>query len=123
MNAGKIFGVIIMALCGFGCGALFYGMGVYAEKMKKPMHFWSGSTVDPRTISNVPAYNRENGRMWKKFSISFWMCGMLAIGSVWADWCSAAYTVLIFAGSVVGGIWLVLRYQKICKKYAVTKVN
>lgn len=123
MNPGKIFGVIIMALCGFGCGALFFGMGVYAGKLKKPMHFWSGSSVDPKTISNVPAYNRANGKMWKQFSVPFWMCGVLAIGSFWADWCSAAYTILIFAGSIVGGIWLVLRYQKICKTYAVTKAN
>ena len=123
MNAGKIIGVIIMALCGFGCGALFFGMGVYASKLKKPMHFWSGSAVDPKTISNVAAYNRENGKMWKQFSVPFWMSGVLAIGSIWAGWCSAAYTILIFAGSIVGGIWLVLRYNKIRKKYAVTKAN
>ena len=123
MNAGKILGVIVMALCGFGCGALFYGIGVHASRLKKPMHFYSGTTVDPKTISNVPAYNRENGKMWKQFSVAYWMCGVLSIGSIWADWCSAAYTVLIFAGSVVGGIWLVLRYQQIRKKYAVTKAN
>ena len=71
----------------------------------------------------MPAYNRANGKMWKQFSVPFWMCGVLAIGSLWADWCSLAYTILIFAGSVIGGIWLVLRYQKICKQYAVTKAN
>ena len=32
MDGAKIFGVIIMALCGFGCGALFFGMGVWAAK-------------------------------------------------------------------------------------------
>ena len=121
MDGAKIFGVIIMALCGFGCGALFFGMGVWAAKSKKPMHFWSGSTVDPKTITNVPAYNRANARMWKKFSVPFWMCGVLAIASVWAEWCTAAYTILIFAGSIGGGIWLVLRYQKISKTYAVRK--
>ena len=123
MDAGKIFGVIIMALCGFGCGALFFGMGVYAAKLKKPMHFWSGSSVDPKTISNVPAYNRANGRMWKQFSVPFWMCGVLSIGSLWADWCAVGYTILIFAGSVVGGIWLVLRHNQISKKYAVKDQN
>ena len=123
MNAGKIFGVIVMALCGFGCGALFFGMGVYAGKLKKPMHFWSGSAVDPKTISNVPAYNRANGKMWKQFSVPFWMCGVLAIGSLWADWCAVGYTILIFLGSIAGGVWLVLRYNKIRKKYAVTKAN
>ena len=117
MNAGKIFGVIVMALCGFGCGALFFGMGVYAAKLKKPMHFWSGSAVDPKTISNVPAYNRANGKMWKQFSVPFWMCGVLAIASLWAQWCAVAYTILIFAGSIGGAVWLLLRYQQILKKY------
>ena len=123
MNAGKILGAIVMILCVFGCGALFFGIGVWAAKRKDPMHFYSGTTVDPRTISNVPAYNRENGRMWKQFSVPFWMCGVLAIGSLWADWCTLAYTILIFAGSVIGGVWLVARYNRICKKYAASKAN
>ena len=123
MNAGKILGAIVMALCGFGCGALFFGIGVWATKRKDPMHFYSGSTVDPKTISNVPAYNRANGKMWKQFSVPFWMCGVLAIGSLWADWCAVGYTILIFLGSIAGGVWLVLRYNKIRKKYAVTKPN
>ena len=121
MNGAKIFGVIVMALCGFGCGALFFGIGVWAAKQKKPMHFWSGSTVDPGIITNIPAYNRENSRMWKQFSVPFWMCGVLAIASLWADWCAAAYTILIFAGSIGGGIWLVLRYQRIAGKYDARK--
>ena len=123
MEGSKIFGAIVMFLCGFGCGALFFGMGVYASRLKKPMHFYSGTTVDPKTISNVPAYNRANGRMWKQFSVPFWMCGILSIGSLWADWCAVAYTILIFAGSIGGGIWLALRYNQIRKKYAVTNAN
>ena len=119
MDGAKILGVIVMALCGFGCGALFFGIGVWAAGSKKPMHFWSGSTVDPRSISNLPAYNRANARMWKQFSVPFWMCGVLAIASIWAQWCAAAYTILIFAGSIGGGIWLVLRYQKISRQFTV----
>ena len=115
--------MIIFLVTIWGCAALFTGIGVYSLRKKTPMHFWSGSAVDPKTISNVPAYNRANGKMWKQFSVPFWMCGVLAIGSLWADWCSLAYTILIFAGSVIGGIWLVGRYNRICKKYAVTKAN
>ena len=123
MEAGKILGAIVMAICGFGCGALFFGIGVWATKRKDPMHFYSGTTVDPKTISNVPAYNRANGKMWKQFSVPFWMCGVLAIGSLWADWCAVGYTILIFVGSIAGGVGLVLRYNKIRKKYAVAKAN
>ena len=117
MNGENIFGVIIMALCGFGCGALFFGIGVRAGRSKKPMHFFAGSQVDPGTITNVAAYNRENARMWRQFSVPFWMCGVLAIASLWAQWCAVAYTILIFAGSIGGAVWLLLRYQQILKKY------
>ena len=116
-------GKIIWWIVSFGCAILFYSIGVYAAKLKKPMHFWSGSAVDPKTISNVPAYNRANGRMWKQFSVPFWMCGILSIGSLWADWCAVAYTILIFAGSIGGGIWLALRYNQIRKKYAAVNAN
>ena len=79
--------------------------------------------VDSKTISNVRAYNRANSLMWKQYSISFWMCGVLSIASIWARWCAAAYTILIFAGSIGGGIWLVLRYQQISRKYTVKTQN
>ena len=117
MDGADIFGVIVMALCGFGCGALFFGMGVWAARSKKPMHFWAGSQVDAGTITNVAAYNRENARMWKQYSVPFWMCGVLSIASIWARWCAAAYTILIFAGSIGGAIWLAVRYQQISRKY------
>ena len=116
---GNIIWLIIM----IPVSLLFTGIGIYALKSKKPMHFWSGSKVDPKTISNVRAYNRANSLMWKQYSISFWMCGVLSIASIWARWCAAAYTILIFAGSIGGGIWLVLRYQQISRKYTVKTQN
>ena len=87
------------------------------------MWFWSGSEVKAWQLTDVAAYNRANGKMWKQFSVPFWMCGVLAIGSLWADWCAVGYTILIFVGSIAGGVGLVLRYNKIRKKYAVAKAN
>ena len=41
--------------------ALLTGIGIYAWKRKKPMWFWSGSTVRESEITDIPAYNRANG--------------------------------------------------------------
>ena len=57
-------GAIIWCVCVLGCAVLFCGIGVYAERSEKPMHFWSGSEVKPEEISDIPSYNRENARMW-----------------------------------------------------------
>jgi len=54
-------GKIIMWIVTFGCAILFFSIGVYAMKLKKPMWFWSGSEVNPLEISNIKKYNRENG--------------------------------------------------------------
>ena len=42
--------------------AFFTGLGIYAWRRKKPMWFWSGSTVSEEEISDIPAYNRANGK-------------------------------------------------------------
>ena len=117
MTGEDVFGVVIMTLCSWGCAALFFGIGVVAVKQKKPMHFWAGIPMDPKTISDIPAYNRANGRMWKQYSIPFWLSGGCAIGSIWRPWLFVACTVLLVVGSIVGAIWLILRYQKICKQF------
>ena len=57
---GNIIWLIIMV----PVSMLFTGLGVYAWKRKKPMWFWSGSTVSENEISDVRAYNRANGIMW-----------------------------------------------------------
>ena len=53
----KIVWLVIMILV----SALFTGIGIYAWKRKKPMWFWSGSTVRESEITDIPAYNRANG--------------------------------------------------------------
>ena len=57
-------GKIIMWIVCFGCGALFVGIGVFAWRRKEPMWFYSGTEVDPASITDVPAYNRANAVMW-----------------------------------------------------------
>lgn len=117
MTGEQIFGVIIMTLCSFGSGALFYGIGIWAQKRKDPMHFWSGTEVEPGTISDIPAYNRENARMWKLYSVPFWLAGLASIGSIFEERVGMLSLVFLVLGSTAGIGWLVMNYNKICKRY------
>ena len=95
--------------------AFFTGLGIFAWKRKKPMWFWSGSTVEDWEITDIPAYNRANGIMWLCYSAVFWVSAFLGILNL-----SIAGPVL--AVGCLGGIpVLVIAYSKICKKYKITK--
>ena len=83
------------------------------------MHFWAGSEVDPRTVSDIPAYNRENGRMWKQYSLSFWLAGILGIVGMWYSWCNIAALIVLCLACTVGFWWLVKSYRRIRKRYLV----
>ena len=104
-------GAVIWYVTMFACAALFFFIGAYAIKREKPMWFWSGSEVDAAMITDVKAYNRENGRMWMLYSLWFW-----AAGFAWA-WGAAVATVILVLGCTVGIRILISTYLKIEKKY------
>ena len=105
-----LFAILIIPL-----GVLFAGLGLYAMKRKKPMWFWSGSTVRPEEITDIPAYNRANGWMWITFSAVFWIAAVLSLLRI-----SAAGTVLV-AGCILGIPVLILTYNRIYNRYAAKK--
>ena len=117
MEGAQIFGVIMMCFGGFGCGALYFWIGHWAESRKDPMHFYTGTTVDPKTITDVPAYNRENAKMWKQFSVPFWLCGLCAFGSIWLESLMTVSIIMIVLACTVGIGWLVWKYNRILKTY------
>ena len=95
------------------CSAVFTAIGVYAWHRKKPMWFWSGSTVEESEIADIPAYNCANGWMWIIFSLPLWLSALLGL---WSD--VAALSLL--TGSVVIGLpLLVAAYRRIYEKYKV----
>ena len=106
-------GMIIWCITIFGCAILFYGMGVYAQKREKPMHFWSGTTVDASKITDVKAYNKENARMWKIYSLWYFASGIIYFWSV-----GIAIALLVLACTVGMGV-LVSTFTKIEKKYKI----
>ena len=107
-------GSIIWYVTILGCAALFCGIGIYALRAEKAMWFWSGSTVDPSTITDVKAYNAENGRMWLLYSLWYWVAGIAWI------WSEAVALIALFLGCSVGIVVLVRSYLRIEKKYKKT---
>lgn len=94
-----------------GCAALFLGLGIYACRLKKPMWFWSGTAVDPATITDIPAYNRANGRMWMTYSLWYWgSCLAYAFSPI-------AAVVLLMVGGTLGTILLMRAYHRIENRY------
>ena len=106
-------GIIIWCITVFGCAFLFLGIGIYAEKREKPMWFWSGTTVDEKKITDVKAYNKENGRMWKIYSLWYFASGIIYFWSV-----GISVAILVASCTIGMGI-LVATYNKIEKKYKV----
>ena len=93
------------------CSLLFTGIGIYAWWRTKPMWFWSGSSVREEEISNVKAYNRENGIMWICYSAVFWISTIMGIRSV-------SIAGIVLAVGCLGGLpLLVIAYNRIYRKY------
>ena len=92
-------------------GILFSGLGIYAWNRKKPMWFWSGSTVQERELTDVKAYNRANGIMWIVFSLLFWFCAFAGFFGM------KAAGVILLVGCAAGLPALILTYRHIYKKY------
>ena len=91
--------------------ALFSGLGIYAWRRKKPMWFWSGSTVRESQISDVPAYNRANGILWLSFSAVLWAATVLGLLDLRAG------GICLIAGCLAGVPILPAVYEKIYSRY------
>ena len=90
---------------------LFTGIGIFAWQRKKPMWFWSGSTVKGSEISDVAAYNRANGIMWLVFSLIMWVSTVLGAMNMKAG------GILLTAGCIIGVPLLPVVYGKIYQEF------
>ena len=118
MDGESILGAIVLIFCGFGCGALFSWIGSWAKSRKDPMPFWTGSVVDPKTITDVQAYNQAIARMWKLYAVPFWLtgiCGLLCFLETRISIVVGCWSVGL--ASTVGIVWLICAYKKIERQY------
>ena len=117
MAGEQIFGMIVMGICCFGCAVLFLGIGIHMQRSEKPAHFWAGSEVKAEWVTDIFAYNFENGRMWILYALPYFLAGIFAcLVRFHEGFMIAALVVLI--GAAFPGIWLLIcQYRKIEKKY------
>ena len=94
------------------CALLFIGIGIYAIRAKKPIHFWAGSPVRSDEIRDIPAYNKANGIMWILFGAVFVLVGIIGFAG------QIGLAALLMGVTCIGGVpVLILAYQNIYKKY------
>lgn len=114
---GESVGTIILTAFCFAGGAVFFGVGVYAGRKKGPMNFWAGEQIAPESVTDIPAYNRQNALMWKWYSLSYFLTGLCALLSIWSrGWNYICLGVLVL-GCCGGMIAVICRYRNIRRKY------
>ena len=106
------FGKVIFAGTCWFCAVIFFAMALWAKKRKTPMHFWSGSTVQPEEIKDIPAYNRANAIMWSIYGFCFIISGIAGLVNIMTG------TVLLMALCLPGIVVLILAYRHIYKRYS-----
>ena len=104
-----IFGFAII----FGCGLGIFFYGVWAGKQTQiPIGFWAnGKPLNPKSVADIPGYNREYGLLFRYFSIPCLISGVTMIIS------AILSLIILILWGVFGIWWLIRSYKRIEKKY------
>lgn len=106
----------VFAVTCWACSLIFGVIALWAFRRKDPMHFWSGSTIRPEEIRDIPAYNRANGIMWAIYTACMVLTGVLSLFSIMLG------VILLVILCVPGIIVLIVIYKRIYNKYKSTSV-
>ena len=121
MDNESIFGAIIMILCCWSCAGVFTGIALHGRKKNTPMGFWTGTTVDPRSVVDIPAYNRENSNMWLIYSVPYWISGMVSFFFGAGDFVAMIAVGILMFACIPGLAILIWRYKQIERKCIIPK--
>lgn len=102
--------MMAFVVCSF-CALIFGLIALWSFKRKDPMHFWSGTTVKPEEIADIPAYNRANGLMWALYALAVFLSGVLTLFTESAG--AILMLIICFPGLGV----LIFVYYRIYNKY------
>ena len=95
----------------FCCGSVFYGIGMYASKIEKPMGFWSGIEVKASEITDIKQYNKENSIMWKVYGLWYYLAAFMGF------FYPIFAFILMILSCTLGLVLLIMNYRRIEKKY------
>ena len=117
MTGEQILGLIIMVWFVGGFGLISVGIGFWATRSKKPVGFWTGKEVKADTVTDIPAYNAENARMWYWYSVPYFLSVGCAVLGIWYPWVDMMAYALVTLACTVGLWWLIHTYRNIEKRY------
>ena len=117
MDPELIVGMIIMALCSFGCGGLILGLGIHCKRSDKPASFWSHQHVLPEQVTDILSYNHECSVLWKKYSTWYFIAGILSCLAPLHEYWLMAAAALLGLACLPGIPLLIFGYQRIAKRY------
>lgn len=95
----------------WGAAVIYLIIGIYAMSKKTPMRLSFISKIPMEKISDIPAFNKEIGKMWCVLAIVLFAGGAL-------DMLNPAFSVFFFAIACTVGVGGAAWWQsKIEKKY------
>lgn len=90
---------------------IFLGIGIYSFKNNIPMHFWSGSIVEAKEITDIKAYNKAVGTMWIVYGLLYFISWIIS------NFSNEIGNILMGLLALPGVIVLILCYNRIYNKY------
>ncbi len=116
----SVSGIVLLMLCFWCSGGLFYGIGVFAGRKNEPVNFYSGTKIPAETVCDIPAYNTAVSKMWKRFGAAYFLAGLFCAAGFWHP--LTKVVMIFFLGMIVpcnvlGICWLVSAYEKIRKRH------
>ena len=101
-----------VAIAFWACSLFMLILALIVSKLRKPIHFFAGTSVEPKEISDIPAYNRANGLMWAAYGACFAVLGVVSlfVGST----AGIAILVILFTPGI---FVLYIPYKRIYNKY------
>ena len=61
------------------CSLIIGACAIWIAKRRKPIHFFTGTTVEPEEITDIPAHNRANALMWTVYAACFVVVGIISL--------------------------------------------
>lgn len=112
MSKEQLIGNLIVLIFCWSIAGLSLLVGFAATKISKPMTSITGSKSRLENIWDVKGFNREVGKLWKYYSIPFWVAGPL-----WLIHVKLGALVMLL-GVVPGLFVLHFFYCRIAKKFS-----
>ena len=112
---------VIGAVLIFGCGLGVYGFVLWSgNRTDKPSGFWAnGEPLDPQKVTDIPAYNRAFGKLFRCYGYPCMLSGVIIVFSPLDPVFAYISLAILVIWGIFGTWWLIHSYKQIEKQYIV----